>query len=286
MDRRRWVWVLAGILFLTTGCERQAARFLAAPEGIDKVSPTPGEAHVSSSAPQRFIAESHELILVTPESQLQKAWESAGSYCNSSHCEILSSKLTTRADDSTPSGSISLRVVPQELAQLLAAVMPLGSVAQHTTQRDDKTMDVVDVEAKIKNLTAFRDNLRAMLTRPSATVKDLIDIQHQLADTQADLDSEVAQRKILANETEKVAVDISFQVEESRHNSGAFAKIRNALRESGSVLAESTASLITLVVAVVPWLFVVAVAIWILSKLWCRARRHHKVSPTATATQY
>ncbi len=163
----------------------------------------------------------------------------------------------------------------------------LGSVAQHTTERDDKTTDVVDTEAKIKNLTAFRDNLRAMLGRPSATVKDLIDIQHQLADTQSDLDSAAAQRKILANETEKVAVDISFQIEESRRNSGAFGTIRKALRESGSVLAQSTASLITLTVAVVPWLMVLAFVVWILVKLWRRVRRPRKASqPPPPTTRY
>jgi Domain of unknown function (DUF4349) len=45
-----------------------------------------------------------------------------------------------------------------------------------------------------------------MLARSSSTVKDLIEIQQQLTDTQSQLDSETAQRKILANETEKIAV--------------------------------------------------------------------------------
>ena len=40
-----------------------------------------------------------------------------------------------------------------------------------------KTTAVVDTEARIKNLTGFRDNLRAMLAKPSATVKDSVDIQ-------------------------------------------------------------------------------------------------------------
>jgi hypothetical protein len=268
---------------LSGACERNKVSLPSPPDVADKLSAGPTVAYALSPAPQRFIAEHHDLEIVTPESNLQKAWESAIADCNALHCEILSSKLTTRAGDATPYGSASFRIIPQELPQFLTGAQNLGTVAQHTTDRDDKTTDVVDTEAKIKNLTDFRDNLRAMLTRPTATVRDLIEIQQQLVDTQSDLDSAAAQRKILANETEKVAVDISFQVEESRRNGGAFATILTALRESGSVLAESTASLITMSVAIVPWLIVLAVVAWILMKLWCRIRRPRRVMPTSPA---
>jgi Domain of unknown function (DUF4349) len=71
----------------------------------------------------------------------------------------------------------------------------------------DKTTSVIDTDAKIKNLTAFRDSLRTMLMKPSVTVKDSIDIQQQLTDVQSQLDSETSARKILANETEKIALN-------------------------------------------------------------------------------
>ena len=89
-----------------------------------------------------------------------------------------------------------MRVAPDDLKKLSGYVEKLGKIARHTTDREDKTAAVVDTEAKIKNLTGFRDNLRAMLARPSATVKDLVEIQKQLTDTQSELDSETAQWKI------------------------------------------------------------------------------------------
>jgi hypothetical protein len=276
MNHQRRVWTLFGVLLFSGGCERNKASLPPPPDTAERLSTSPTVAYALSPAPQRFISEHHDLEIITPESNLQKAWESAIADCNALHCEVLSSKLTTRAGDATPYGSASFRIIPQELRQFLTEAQNLGTVAQHTTARDDKTTDVVDTEAKIKNLTDFRDNLRAMLTRPTATVRDLIEIQQQLVDTQSDLDSTTAQRKILANETEEVAVDISFQVEESRRNGGAFATIRTALRESGAVLAESTASLITMVVAIVPWLMVLAFVVWILVKVWRQVRRHRK----------
>ena len=84
----------------------------------------------------------------------------------------------------------------------------------------------MDTDAKIENLTGFRDN---------------------------QLDSETAQRKLLANETGKIAVEISFRIERDTDGPGGLKIIADALRESGYlVLADSTASLITLVVAVSP----------------------------------
>ena len=252
----------SALLLTATGCAKKS---VAAPRvGFSGSRPDAVLVDIRiPEPPQRFIAESHELEIVTPESELQKSWESVVAFCGESNAKSISSKITTRTGDLVPSGTISLRVAPQDLTKLFAHVQKLGKIAEHTTAREDKTTVVLDTDAKVKNLTSFRDNLRAMLAKPSATVKDLIEIQQQLTDTQSQLDSETAQRKILANETEKIAVNISFRVEESRGNAGGFAEIRDALRESGSVLADSTATLITVIFAVIPWLILIVPVLWL-----------------------
>ena len=241
-----------------------------------------------SAAPlnQRYIAESHKIQIFTSESGLQHAWESAVAFCGTLHCEVVSSSVTARTPESAPSGDLSVRVAPGDLDKLLAYVTKLGIIAQHTTNREDKTTEVVDTDAKIKNLTSFRDSLRAMLAKPSATAKDLVAIQEQLTDTQSELDSETAQRKILANETEKVAVEMSFMLESYARNARGFDRILNALSESGDLLADSTASLITTLVALLPWLVVIVPGVWLLAKAWraLRRRRSANVTPSRAAT--
>lgn len=204
-------------------------------------------------------------------------------YCGTIRCEVTSSSITTRADDSLPSGTVSLRVVPKDLGKLLAHVQTVGKIAQHTTEREDKTTAVVDTEAKLKNLTSFRDNLRAMLKKPSATVKDLVEIQQQLTETQSELDSETTQRKILANETEKIAVEISFRVERPNVGASGFAQIWNAFRESGSVLAQSTASLVYMIFSIVPWLVLIVPGCWLVVKVWRKVRGRRVAQAVAAA---
>ena len=272
--------ILAGLLSTAIGCSQKSAP-----------SPAPSRAmlmafggHAISEQQPRFIAERHKLEVVTSQSELQESWESVLKFCGTIRCEVVSSSITVKTGASEPSGVIQLRVVPEDLAKLLADVENDGKLGQHTTEREDKTLRVIDTEARIKNLTAFRDNLRGMLGKPSASVRDLVEIQKQLTDTQAELDSEAAQRKVLANETEKVAVEISFHVASSG-GAGALGQIWNALSESGSVLADSTASLITVIVAVIPWLVLIIPAFWLLRRIWKGFRRKKTQAQATGATQ-
>jgi hypothetical protein len=223
---------------------------------------------------QRFVATKHTLEMIAKENELQKAWQAAADYCGTIPCEVLSSNITNKTEQDLPSGHIALRVQPDQLKKLLAFVESQGRVAAHSTESEDKTGQVVDTEARIKNLTTFRDNLRAMLSRPSVTVKDSIEIQGQLTEVQSQLDSETAGRKALANETEKVAVDISFRVEAPRNNRGGLRQIWNALRDSGSILAESTAWLIMAVMTLLPWIVVVGPLVWFIVR-WIRRWRNY-----------
>jgi hypothetical protein len=197
---------------------------------------------------------------------------------------VISSNITSQTVELAPSGSVSLRVRPGDVDKLLAFVGKQGKVAQHTTETEDKTTNVVDTDARIKNLTEFRDNLRKMLARPAVSVKDLVEIQEKLEEVQAELDGETARRKDLANETEKVAIEIEFRAERTTASVSAFKPIGDALRESASVLSESLASLITAVVAIIPWLIVIVPGGWLLVRLWRRVRRKRaeKAEPAAT----
>lgn len=281
MNRKFAALILVGLTLIATGCERMHRGALTS-ESRGMMFMTDALA----ASPQRYIAEHDKIEIIASKSGLQKSWESTITFCATIQCEVISSSITTPTGNSVPTGDISLRVAPEDLKKLWAYLDKLGKTAQHTTEREDKTIVVADSEAKIKNLTSFRDSLRAMLAKPSARVQDLVEIQKQLTDTQSELDAETTQRKILANETEKVAVEISFRVEGPSGSSGGFAQIWNAIRESGSVLGDSTASLITTIVAVIPWVILVLPVIWLLAKVRRRLklRRNRTVPPPQSAT--
>ena len=79
-----------------------------------------------------------------------------------------------------------------------------------------------------------------------------------------------AQRKILANETEKVAIEINFRVELVEGRRSGFAQIWNAFRESGDVLGESIYWMILATVAILPWSALIAPLIGLTVRVWRR----------------
>jgi Domain of unknown function (DUF4349) len=228
---------------------------------------------------KRFVAVHHKLVVISPESELPKNWRAVIEFCGTIRCEVISSSIVTRTQESFPSGAITLRVVPEDFPRLLTQVEKQGNVVEHTTQSEDKTTEVVDTEARLKNLTAYRDSLRTMLGRPGLNVKDSVEIQEKLSDVQSNLDAEATKRKILANETEKVAAEIEFRVRDTSHKRGAFAALWEALGEAGETLAESLGSVVTFVVFIIPWILLFLLIGWFLRRLW-RKRRAKKTALT------
>ncbi len=282
MLRKTTTLICLGVL-IGGGCAKKAVPLMSAPPmdkestrsyGVSQMAVSPliaGKASVLAAS--RYLAVRQKLVVVAPSTELAKSLEAVIAFCGTIQCEVVSSNITSQTGELAPSGSVSLRVRPGDVDKLLVYVGKQGKVAQHATETEDKTTNVVDTDARIKNLTEFRDNLRKMLTRPAVSVKDLVEIQGKLEEVQAELDGETARRKDLANETEKVAVEIEFRADRTTASVSAFRPIAEALHDSASVLSESLASLITVVVAVIPWLIVIVPGGWFLVRLWRRVRR-------------
>lgn len=289
MKSRSFLLALVSLALSISGCSykhaapalngvRGYASFTGGEGTLGRLVPMQAEA----AAPVRYIAQSDKLQVLTPADGLRKSWESAIAFCGTLKCEVVSSSISSATSVTEPSGEISVRVAPEDAPKLFSQIEKLGQVAEHTTDREDLTASVIDTDAKIKNLTAFRDSLRGMLAKPSVKVSDLVEIQKQLTETQADLDSQTAQRKVLANETEKVAVQISFRPNDPAHHASAWHSLYNAFSEAGSTLADSAAAVITTIFAIIPWLILIVPTVWLVVRLWKRFRRRNRNLPAAS----
>ncbi len=222
----------------------------------------------SEPGSKRYIATRLHLVVETSEADLENAWESVNEFCRSIHCDVMESTINKRTPYSPPSGNLVLRVLPQNLKPLLDHINKVGNVVTQNTESEDKTTTVIDVEAKIKNLTELRNRLRTILTTRTGSLKDVVEVEWELSRAQSELDSLVASRRALANETDKIAVSIEFRPKPSIAETGAFAPIVSAWHRMGGVFASSIAAVITFIVAVIPWLVLIIPAIWLLPKLF------------------
>lgn len=162
------------------------------------------------------------------------------------------------------------RVPPRNVNIFLTGLAKNGEVMQHGRDGEDKTNQVVDADARISNLANLRDRLRLMLNDKTAKFRDIIDVERELANTQSELDSMTSIRKILALETDLVAVNIDFTSAQGITEKGFFAPVMRAFKNAGQVFMESIATVITFVMAAIPWLLIGIPIIWLVRRYWVK----------------
>lgn len=221
---------------------------------------------------RKYIALRHHLQIETPANEMQTAFDATVKHCEALNCQMLSAQYQRETPYSPPSASLSVRVPPRSVEIFLTGLAKSGEIMQHGREAEDKTNQVVDTDARIKNLTELRDRLRVMLADKSAKFKDIIDVERELANTQSQLDSFNSMRKILAQETDLVAMNINFVAKQGITEQGFFAPVVSALKNAGHVLIESFAAVITFVVATLPWVLLGIVSGFLLRKLWLKVK--------------
>jgi hypothetical protein len=209
---------------------------------------------------RRFVAVRHDLVLVTAADAVERAWKAAETACLAAGCELLASNVSRDDERSPATAFLDARLPPAAVAPFLERLGGLGRIGRHGTAAEDKTAEVVDVEARLKNMAEFRDNLRKLMATPNARLKDLIEVERELTRVQSELDSLATRRKVLAGETEKVRVTVAFSAQPAVLEAGMWLPVKSAVLRAGHVLAGSVASLIGVAIALLPWVLVLVAA--------------------------
>ncbi len=239
-----------------------------AEQSLTEITEPKQASQANNNEARKYIALRHHLQIETPAEQMQAAFDAAVAHCEALSCQMLSANYNKETPYNSPSASLSVRVPPRNVAIFLDGLAKSGEVMQHGRDSEDKTNQVLDADARIKNLTELRDRLRAMLTDKSAKFKDLIEVETQLANTQSELDSFTSMRKALSLETDLVAVNIDFTAAQGITEQGFFAPVARALKDAGSVMMESFGTVITFVMSAIPWLLIGVPLLLLVRKFW------------------
>lgn len=222
----------------------------------------------AEQTPQRYIAMRHHLVVETEGEQLQAVFDATVARCETLKCQILSANINRQTQYGPPSASLSVRVPPRSLQVFLDGLAKSADLLQHHRDSEDKTDAVIDAEARIKNLTELRDRLREMLAKRTGSLKDIIEVERELANTQSQLDTIQNVRKALAQETELVAVNIDFQAKQSITETGFFAPVAKAWDNAGRMMMESVGAIISFLATSIPWLIIGIPLLILIRRFW------------------
>jgi hypothetical protein len=184
---------------------------------------------------------------------------------------------------------VDARIARQFADRLDAAVSGAGGeVSQRGIQAEDLSKQIVDTEARMRGKEALAQRLLALLGSRQGKVGELVEAERAYAQAQEELD---AARSWLAEMRGRVAqsrLEISYTSERPA-GGGFWQPVRDAFREAGQVLGASLAALVTVTVALLPWVLLLALLVWLLRRLgwlqrlrWPRRRRTSEASTPPT----
>lgn len=280
MVSKRILLSLSVALALAACSEKQSSAEMAAPAAAPASLPAPpppppqgGAAPEAANAVEqparRYLAVSHQITVATDAQRIEAFYRDVEAKALALGGEVVSSRFS-RDQRERPDAELTLRLPPAKTAAFMAALAQGGELLDSRRDSEDKTAEVIDVEARLKNLSEARDRLRAMLDDRTAKLEDVLQVQRALTDTQSQIDSLAGQRKVLAQLTGMERFTIRFQVAQAVFERGAFASLRDAWGETGRMFSGSLAAMLGLVVVLAPWALLFYLLSWPLRRIWRR----------------
>jgi hypothetical protein len=105
--------------------------------------------------------------------------------------------------------SMTVKIPAQRLDSFIEEISSLGKLISKLLTARDVTEEMIDIEAKLKNLKALRTRFRQLLDK-AQNVSDVLKIEIELSRIQTEIDSIAARRESLKNQVALSRVDIAI----------------------------------------------------------------------------
>lgn len=230
---------------------------------LEVSSATSGTAQAAEVTTEKRLAVSHFFSLRLPSKEVEAVQQRHLAECAKLGCSVLKTTLD-RWKQGEVKASISTRIAPEAFSIFVTTITALpAEVASHTESAEDKALPLLDVGKRLEVKTALRDRLNAMLREPGTkSVADLVAIEKELAQVQADIEAAITQRDHLQKITETVKVDVTYTGIAAQTGGFDLSPIDRAIRGVGLVTVNSIAALISFTALIIPWLPLVALVMW------------------------
>ena len=239
--------------------------------------------------PVSYLAYAYALSLEVPGERLTALMDGHVAACRAAGLRVCQLVSSTRNGDPLASlyATISLRAEPQWLQTFMKqaqadVIGAAGRVTAQATTTDDLTREIVDTEAMLRAKRSLRDRLQQLLASRPGSLSDLLGVERELARVQGEIDSTESTLAAMRTRVAMSMLTISYASSPRAMASGTFAPLGLALVGFLEAVVESTATLITVVGGLLPWVVAVTLVGWILLRL--RRRRRARTASGAPPT--
>ncbi|MGB2568207.1 DUF4349 domain-containing protein [Micromonospora citrea] len=177
---------------------------------------------------------------------------------------------------------LELRVPAEKFTALLDELATYGRQQRREVKAQDVTEAVVDLDARIATQRARVESARKLLAR-ATSVSELVTLEREVAEREADLASLEAKKKRLADLTALSTITVTFVGKDaSTAEEEAETGFMVGLRGGWKVFVASMSILLTVLGAVLPWLLTFGVPLVLVVVVLRRRRRRTAPPPPPT----
>ena len=147
-----------------------------------------------------------KLKVEVPHNGFQEAFHSVVAVAQKKGGFVFSS--TTSGDDAR-TGSITLRVPAETFESALNEISSLGDVKSEQVSADDVTEEFIDLEARLRNLSAQED-VMLQLMEQATTIGETINVQNELSRVQLDIEQIRGRLRFLEDQTAFSTISVNM----------------------------------------------------------------------------
>ena len=251
------------VLLGMAGCSRQntSGPLADAPTGAAQGSAT------GTDGQRRTLAYQHSIQIDTQEAKVAPIYEAAMAACRAASddlCTLLESHIGTGR---LASASLRFRAKPGGIAKLVVALGKQADITEQSTKAEDLAGPIQDGDKKLAMLTTYRAELEELRSHAGNGVDALIKLSHELAEVQSELETAGVIQARLMQRVQTETLDVTIL---SERNQSFWKPISLATSDFGSNFSQGVSTAITGTAYLIPWVFLIGLAVWIARTIWRR----------------
>ena len=232
----------------------------------------------------RLMAYTYRFTFAVPAKKLEAVSDRALKDCRNAgiqKCQIVTSSVNTYNEDNVRA-SIKLRVAPDWFDEYRAGLLANtneagGKVLNSTTNAEDLTIQISDSGAQLNALKTLRTRLLSLLEKQGSTVKDLVEVEKELARVQGQIEAGTGRLRVLKTRVSMSEVYLDYQAKSVAASRSKFSAIGSALNDFLETLSGGIAAIIYFIAFVLPWLIFILPILWLFRKWWRKRKKRKAV---------
>ena len=193
-------------------------------------------------------------------------------------CIVTNSSVNNQSDEYT-TAYLSLRAIPSWIetfqggldAEVEAAK---GEITARSKQSVDLTRQILDTDARLSAKIILKGRLEDLLATREGDLGELLQVERELARVTGEIESTTSNLKALRLRVSMSDMTINYSTKRSLVSGGRANPLASAFGDFFYNMSEALAAVITFFAVGLPWMFVIAIFLFIwLRGIWPRIRK-------------